>query len=197
MKYLDEQLENIQKNSIKNYHVKGFDYICLNRCDDLTEKVYFFDGDASALPEVVNPHNHRYDFVTRVLCGAIEDRRYIEDTSSPKRFNRMKWFTPLNGGKGFEFDQEVGLSKMEDRVLFYFSPPLVTYWQQIHTIEVLQEETVIQLIQLKDQVPLNEPTYTYTQGEPPELDGLYEQFTMDELIKRLSQYERLKRGVVL
>lgn len=41
------------------------------RTPEHTRKVYFFDGKVSQLPEVVSPHDHRYDFTTTVLAGVM------------------------------------------------------------------------------------------------------------------------------
>lgn len=65
-------MDYVIANSFKDYHVKGFDYICLQRSPRETVKLYFFDGDVSKMPEVVNPHDHRYDFDTVCLSGAVE-----------------------------------------------------------------------------------------------------------------------------
>lgn len=64
-------MEEVIANSFKDFHSKGLDYICLRRSPVLTTKLYFFDGDVSKLPEVVNPHDHRYDFSTVCLSGCV------------------------------------------------------------------------------------------------------------------------------
>ena len=57
-------MEEVLANSFRDFHAKGLDYVCLKRRPSETVKLYFFDGDVSKLPEVVNPHDHRYDFST-------------------------------------------------------------------------------------------------------------------------------------
>lgn len=38
-------LGDICANSFRNFHTKGFDYLCVKRSAELTRKVYFFEGN--------------------------------------------------------------------------------------------------------------------------------------------------------
>lgn len=66
---LNGDTSTLIQNSYRDFHAKGLDYVCLKRTPDHTVKVYFLDGDVSKVPEVVNPHDHRYAFETTVLSG--------------------------------------------------------------------------------------------------------------------------------
>ena len=114
-KHIDEV---VLPNSYRNFHVQGFDYLCLRRKDNYTLKVYTFDGDVTQAPEVVNPHDHRYAFRTTVLNGALLDYRYTLDPRG-KVFNAFDYRTPLNGGDGFTF-------RGEERLLRHGVNPLRT-----------------------------------------------------------------------
>ena len=188
---LDEELLlNVLANSYKNFHVKGFDYICTQRSENLTLKYYFFDGDVSKMPEVVNPHDHRYDFRTTVLNGSMVDYRFQQvamDRPFGQVFNKFKYMTPLNGGNGFTYDGEIRLNRTASKRLEngfqLFSPA-----EQIHTISMREDHTVIRLEQQRDVVPLDQPTTTFSFDEVmPDSTGLYERFTVDEVIDRLHQ----------
>lgn len=77
----DERIQTIIANSFKNFHAKGLDYICLKRTPEHTRKAYFLNGDVTKLPDVVNPHDHRYHFNTTVVTGTMSNSQYVESDS--------------------------------------------------------------------------------------------------------------------
>lgn len=189
----DEELLIIQANSFKNFHCKGLSYICLNRTVEQTDKVYIFEGDTDKMPEVVAPHNHRYDFCSFVLSGAIVDTKYAElEGYSHRIYNRFDWRTPLLGGNGFTFDREISLATVSKQYLCPTYGPYHTFVQEIHTIQIVHPETMLLLHQGRDKVKEDVPTQTYFSitDSYPNLNGLYEKFSMDELIKKLDLIER-------
>jgi hypothetical protein len=107
------------EHSFKNFHVKGFDYLCIKRTPDHTRKVYFFDGNASQLPDVVHPHDHRYDFKTTILTGVMSNSHYTIDEELGKVYNEFEWRTPLNGGDGFKWKKE---TKLFENQRFFYRP---------------------------------------------------------------------------
>jgi hypothetical protein len=186
-------IEEMIEHSFRNFHVRGFDYLCVKRTPDHTRKVYFFDGNVSQLPEVVNPHDHRYNFNTTVLSGVMSNSHYFESDEPElgEVYNEFEWSTPLNGGAGFSFKKETRLFEIQRRAY----KPGMTYdmrAEEFHTIRMHKEGTVIALDQFKDIVPIGQPTRTFMQEkQAPNLDGLYEKFTPDQLLARLAQYEEL------
>lgn len=182
-------MEEVLGNSYRDFHVKGFDYICLRRSPTETVKVYFFDGDVSKLPEIVNPHNHRYNFDTLCITGAVENHMYAK-TDNPdagQRFQRFAYRTPLNGGNGFTHVGEDLLVRLT-RTVFRPGEVYELGYQHIHTIRMHENETVIALKQFEDRVALHAPTATWTRDrEPPDLTGLYRQFKADEVRSRLNR----------
>lgn len=184
-------VEEMIEHSFKNFHVKGFDYLCIKRTPEHTRKVYFFDGNVSQLPEVVNPHDHRYDFRTTILSGVMSNSVYRRDDVHGKTYNRFEWKTPLLGGDGFHWKDEVKL--FEEQRFFYRPKDAYTMGcEAIHTIRMHEEGTVIMLDQFEDRVPIDLPTTTFMMDkQPPSLDGLYEKFTADQLLARLAQYQEL------
>lgn len=194
-------VEEMIANSYRNFHVKGFDYLCVKRTPQHTRKVYFFDGNVSQLPEVVSPHDHQYDFATTVLSGVMSNSTYWEVPrgsrlgAEARVYNEFRWDTPLNGGDGFTFNKETAL--IEDRRLQYH--PGQTYHmlaEDLHTIRMHSEGTVIVLDQFADRVPIGAPTRTFMlEREAPKLDGLYERFTPDQLTDRLEQYQQLLNAI--
>lgn len=177
-------VDEIVANSFRDFHCKGFDYICLRRSPRDTVKLYFFDGDVSKLPEIVNPHDHRYDFETLCVAGRVQNIWFEEDQDGAQ-FQRFAYDTPLLGGKGFTWVGETKLSIARRRAV----GPGRRYgmrFDQIHTIRMVENNTVICLVQKEDRVT-DRPTLTFTRDrEPPSLDGLYRKFTADEVLKRLS-----------
>jgi hypothetical protein len=188
---LDQQLHEIQQNSFKNFHAKGLDYICLVRSDKLTIKYYFFDGDHTKLPEVVNPHDHRYLFYSRCLAGKVLDRTFTRVRHGGKPYNEFAWDTPLNGGNGFTFLRESFLD-VQRSVTIGRKSGLWTPHNAIHTIEIKEDQSILRLYQYKDALPIGTPTSLFTKHDAaPDTSGLYEKFTIDEIIDRLAQIAEL------
>lgn len=193
--FSQDPFDQMVENSYKNFHAKGVSYLCLSRTPALTKKLYIFEGDVSKFPEVVNPHDHRYNFRTQVLSGAIDNRNYSEHLlhfgSQGEWYNEFEWMTPLNGGSGFKWVGERHLfTNSEQRLLKGQSYSLP--FNSIHTINVRQDQTVLTLEQFADEVALDKPTSTFTLNrEPPSLDGLYERFTVDEIRALLAKVKPL------
>ena len=184
-------MDELIANSYMDFHQKGFHYLCLRRAPTLTEKFYFFDGDVSRMPEVVAPHDHRYQFLTKAWRGTVENRVYTRDYlpySEYKTFQRFSYMTPLNGGNGFTWAAEEKLYLQSSETYFNRS-----YWMaadDIHTIQIREAGTILKLYQFEDVVPINKPTSTWTlDREPPNLSGLYRKPTPDEIISLLSRLE--------
>jgi hypothetical protein len=183
-------MERVVENSFKDYHVRGFDYLCLKRSPKETVKLYFFDGDVSSLPEVVTPHDHRYDFDTHVLCGESQNV-WFRETNRPDQgslFERFAYETPLCGGDGFT---HVGQTRLIEsvRASYRAGGRYQMKFNEVHTIRMLSNETVLCLIQYEDRVN-DRPTLTFCRDqEPPSLSGLYRKFSPDEvtaLLERLA-----------
>ncbi|RWM84336.1 hypothetical protein [Mesorhizobium sp.] len=189
------EIEQVIENSYRDLHVKGFDYVCLKLTPEHTRKVYFFDGKVSQLPEVVSPHDHRYDFTTTVLAGVMSNSTYREakgcEDDIGTTYNEFEWRTPLNGGDGFTFKKETELFETQR---FQYANGEVYFMraEQFHTIRMKQEGTVIMLDQFADRVPVGQPTRTFMlDRKAPDMSGLYNKFTPDQLLYRLRQIEAL------
>lgn len=197
-------IEEICRHSFRDFHVKGFDYLCLHRSEQVTVKAYFFDGPTVGSPEVVMPHNHRYGFTTTVLAGGLLNREWsvVDGARMAMRerhtrvFQEFDYLTPLLGGDGFTWRREVLLAenllssaRMYRRGETYLSQP-----SDVHTLGRIEPGTVIVLTQLEDVVPVGVPTQAYRSGlghEGPSLDGLYSRMPVDHALRRLAQLERL------
>jgi hypothetical protein len=188
----DIDMESVLANSYKDFHTKGFDYLCLHRDPGLTLKVYFFEDGIQDMSEVVNPHDHRYDFATQCLSGVIRNRWYRGPrqnwaiTRDYHLYHTYEWWTPLLGGNGFEY---VGTGRLKQVLARDYLPGEGYYMShhELHTIQVMAPETCIVLAQYEDRVPANQPTYTFTRSsEPPSIDGLYNKFTADQAMKRIN-----------
>lgn len=188
-------VDEIVANSFRDFHVKGCDYICLRRSPHETIKLYFFDGDVSKLPEVVNPHDHRYDFSTLCVAGKVQNIWFEEDAGG-QTFNRFAYETPLLGGVGFTW---VGESKLKVARKYTISAGYryAMRFNEIHTIRMVENNTVICLVQRDDRVT-DRPTLTFARDrEPPSLDGLYQKFTADAVLKRLAALQERLPGLRL
>jgi hypothetical protein len=191
MRYDD--VETIAANSFRNFHSKGLDYICLHRSDTLTIKAYFFDN-LKTDAEIVVPHDHRYDFSTTVLAGEVRNNKYKSGWGDPRhtRFQEFDYETPLNGGSGFVWKRETLLS-IESSMLHKEGESYHQHASEIHSI-VVDTDTVLLLTQFADKLPTWASTRAFQPGdgrETPSLDGLYDRFTEDQIVKRLLQLKEL------
>lgn len=193
----DETLARIIEHSYLDLHSKGLDYICLRRSEVRTDKVYFFgferDFDMSKQPEVVNPHDHRYDFNTLCLLGAVSNSIYarrhgLSAVRCGERlvYQEFEWRTPLNGGDGFTWKNEQILEKVATSH-YKVGEDYYMIADNIHTIHIGAPETVIMLRQGRDVLPLDRPTSTFVADKtPPKIEGLYRKPTADDVLKRLA-----------
>jgi hypothetical protein len=88
--------------------------------------------------------------------------------------------TPLNGGKGFT---EAGLMRLAVKRVAKVraGQALFTGAEDIHTIKVT-EDTVLELHQYLDVMPVDMPTQLFTlDDKPPSLEGLYKKWDADQL----------------
>lgn len=179
-------IEEIILHSFKDFHVKGFEYLCVKRTPEHTIKYYFFNGDILSLPEVVSPHDHRYDFSTSVIAGSVANSLYMKHRHGNLRLNHFNYRTPLNGGDGFEYCDQVRMFE-KSRIMYHGKGSgYFMRHNQIHTIHVAQQGTILRLDQYEDKMPLQAPSATFFVGnEAPDLKGLYTKFTVDEVVARL------------
>jgi hypothetical protein len=184
----DEKMAEIVESSFINFHAKGLDYICLQRSDFFTEKIYFFDNKISQAPEVVHPHNHRYDFLSIVMAGVVQNKIYHlapADAFGATIYQKFLWYTPLNGGSGFEYQTPAGLV-LDEQPIYADGSAWRSKAKDIHTLQIHKEGTIMRLVQCQDEYCVDIPTSTYClDKEPPSLTGLYEKPTADQVIKRL------------
>jgi hypothetical protein len=183
-------IDHVVEHSFKDMHQKGFHYLCLKRSETETVKLYFFDGDVNKLPEVVAPHDHRYDFETYVAAGAVENVtfRRTDDLTKGQMFNWFEYRTPINGGNGFTF---AGEECLYEAARFRFTNGESYYLQadDLHTIRIAGNETILMLLQFEDIYPIEKPTSTFFKDQAPSLDGLYTKFTADEAIALIRRFE--------
>lgn len=180
-------LEEIRRNSFRDFHAKGLDYLCLKRSPHLTRKVYFFEGNLDKIPEIVMPHNHRYAFETRVLSGRVANRVFCRGGRGAQPYERFDYLTPLNGGDGFRWRETDYLNCVMERPYTRGQRYLSTA-ADIHTLQIQSDQTVIVLDQFEDVVPLDAPTSAWKKGDKaaPNLSGLYREMTMDDVLSRMS-----------
>lgn len=182
----DELLEDLRYASYRNFHAKGVDYVCLKRTPGHTIKAYFFDCDVDRLPEVVVPHDHRYDFDTTVISGLVANVKYNCRPHGTLRggetYERFEFFTPLNGGDGFTWAETVDLRKSFDRT-FKRGDRWCSLHDDIHTLRIASDQTIIVLNQYGDKVGAGNPTSAFKRGkQTPSLDGLYDEMPMDHML---------------
>lgn len=186
-------IEEIAQNSFRDFHAKGLDYLCLKRSPSITMKAYFFEGDASLAPEVINPHDHRYEFFTMCLSGCVANSTWKPDAIG-KVFQQFSYLTPLNGGDGFTWERETRL-RQASRRSYERRNGYHSARSTIHTITIEKPDTVLLLKQFADVVPVGVPTSTFTRDkEPPSLKGLYREMDHDTVRKRIAQLQAISEA---
>lgn len=156
----------VRENSFLNFHVFGFDYLCVGKVNEwITKKLYFYLGDGSV--PVVNPHDHRYSFRQTVLHGECTNFLYEESQNeSIPEYSRYFYRTPLNGGNGFEFDRKVRL-RCTSQENYYKGDSWTELYNEIHTIKC--KSGTIMLQEPTPDVIREAPTKFYTlEDAPPE-----------------------------
>lgn len=186
-------MEEIIAHSFKDLHVKGFDYLCLKRSPTHTMKLYLFEDTPTTASEVVNPHDHRYPFLTKCLAGSVTNHSFVRgerEGCEIIRLHEFEYRTPLNGGDGFTFAREATLSRTRSK-RYAQGQAYALDASDLHTIQVHGTETALLLHQYAD-LPDLEYTRTFmADREPPSLSGLYNRFTPDEVVSRLRKLSRI------
>lgn len=175
--------------SYKKFHNPGVTYVNLLRRDELTAKLYFFDptkltfvdsrcpaGEAGI---IVNPHSHMYNFDTYVITGAIQNIVY-ERCDQGEPWYETRYRSPLSGNKKVAYEGVTLLSGHPQKFLtrgcsYSFSHT------GIHSLWVHPGiPTILFLLQYRDQ-PKEHTSLFLPSPEPPDLSGLYEVMSEDEI----------------
>jgi hypothetical protein len=127
----------------------------------------------------------------------MSNSHYEPDDEHGQVYQEFAWDTPLNGGAGFKWQRERRLLETK-RYAYRPGRSYKMFADELHTIRLHAEGTVIILDQYADVVPVGQPTRTFMlDKQAPDLDGLYERFTEDDFLARAEQYCKLchKAGV--
>lgn len=79
---LEHNLDYMVKNSIKDFHFKGLNYICLQFMPHLTIRLYVIEPSEPLDTKNVNIHNHLYDSQLLVLKGSLVNNVYHKMTGN-------------------------------------------------------------------------------------------------------------------
>jgi hypothetical protein len=155
-----------------NHHANGMDYLCLQRDDRVTLKIYLIRG----MPKenggfLINPHSHRYSFMSSVLCGSLRHYLFKEAPDAKKR--DREWVKHVYRadepvGRRMQEVGEIGL-EVKSALVHQAHPGMDTYFvdpSEIHTLEMIQDRvpTMIGLIQHSDVSDTSE-LYTKIDGK--------------------------------
>lgn len=194
----DADVATIRKNSFRNFHAKGVDYLCLHRTPELTVKLYCFDPETLVCggPDdlVVNPHSHGYNFSTYVLQGSVTNIEYAQSLDKMHTaWHETKYRSRLKGAAALTYGGVKWLAISR----------LSTYWagehyefdhDQIHSIRVSPiMPTVLLLFQHADQPKDHTLLYTQTR-KLPEFAGLYTPWTEEAIVTALDAVTKTLRG---
>lgn len=189
----DSDLEDIARDSIRDMHVVGMDYICLHRSEQLTVKLYFFDDALTDGEGLVMPHDHRYSFATTVLRGRFTDTSFHRCgglAPGAEHYHRCEFRSKMAGylDSGFSVIDEADYLRVSERVTMTPGDgTLVRDATDIHTISIEEPGTVLCLLQGADT--RDHPTSSWVlSGEKPPVVGadLYRRFSPGRVAERLS-----------
>jgi hypothetical protein len=182
-------MEHALEFSYRAHHAECLDYLCLFRSTGLTLKAYFFDEGSA--DDVVVPHNHRYDFDTRVVRGSLCEQRFYTAQSGMEcnRFLRWSFNTPVDGGVGFHAP-EYSYLYPEDQVKKRHSAG-ESYFNRahadIHTLTAVEPGTILLITQFADRSPWT--TFAWSDIKP-RTAGLYDKMTRAQVIARAEQLQK-------
>lgn len=177
-------MEDCIKNSFKNHHVKGMNYINLLRDSRITLKLYFLDPElvkSNNQDHLVCPHNHRYNFNTEVLMGAVSNVLFEEVKGDD--WNVYRYSSSKIGQDKFGEKSQCGLLETS-RILYKPGQNYYMETDQIHTLVPSDEFTILLLYQFNN---LEGDTGFYTPTDVlPEFDEIYDKFTEQEINEYLA-----------
>lgn len=177
------RLEDVLRNSRRDYHAKTLDYVCLHRTKELTIKAYFLGNGVALGQNVVNPHDHAYNFSTFVLSGALANVNFYPDEGGSTWFEHT-YATALRGEPSITFNKVVKLR--EEGRIYRSGQHYYLDHSQIHTIRAYSNDVVMLLFQYQTERTAERGTSLFLPDQTvPSLDGLYRSFTEDEMVAAL------------
>lgn len=158
MKYHYEKLINnvtirdigeLAKHSIFNHHVNGMHYLCLNRTNDLTLKIYYCSdvGNPNS-GYLVHPHNHRYEFDSTVLKGELQHLRFQESKNHGELVTKYGYDWQTKQLK--EINNVCLYTHRDDNCKEGYGYTVLP--NEIHTLKLLSPVVIIGLIQYEDKI---------------------------------------------
>lgn len=157
----DMPVADLYRFSTINHHANGMDYLCLQRDDRVTLKIYLIRGMPRE-PEnrgfLINPHSHRYSFLSSLLCGSLRHYLFKEvgegEASDRQVWEKHRYHADEPIGKRLQPEGLCGLDVLSSMV-YQPSTGLDTYFvdpHEIHTLEMIQDRvpTMLGLVQHSD-----------------------------------------------
>lgn len=176
------------QNSYRDYHAKGLDYLCLHRSEGLTIKAYFLNVPQGM--NIVNPHDHAYNFHTFILKGKLANLLYKEGEG--EIWNKFHYRPSLSRNRRFVIDSSTKLKLVRDDQ-YCIGTGYYMVRDEIHTIQSLAPDTVMLLYQYQTpSAKKDEGTFLYTkEGNPPSTDSLYRTFSDVEMAERVKDLRKI------
>lgn len=144
-------IEHALEFSYTDYHAVGVNYLCLFRSTGVTLKAYFFDAGSN--DDILCPHNHRYDFESRVLWGSLEEVQYVRGPQKRMphlKLNRYRYDCIAEGGVGFEEEAPSILTELTHKTYLPGDSYSNYAHTSIHTLRKIVPGTVLLLMQFAD-----------------------------------------------
>lgn len=190
--------------SCDNHHVPGLRYACLGRAVDpatgrseVTIKAYVFEPgkwSPAAGELVVHPHDHAYDFTTRVLAGEVTNHLFVDGGPNTRRRRRHGvLFGANNRAYRRAFVPREGFSAVGERVLFAESRrethrrggSYAMRADEVHSISVPEGVPTVLFLTQGRTIRSATRAYFSDDSPPPTLDGLYKPMTVRRYLNTL------------
>ena len=179
--HLTHNLDGLVKDSIKNFHFKGLNYICFQFNDKLTIRLYIVKPEDNLKTESVNIHNHLYDSQILMLSGEMQNNVYREVEGD--KFYSYYLTSALNpdnktGSVQLEPLGKVGLEKVKSIRLRSGDSHLQVH-SEIHNVVNSPNEYLAFMVFEYPTVKSNSILYTTTDfgGEIPTKKGVCGNYT--------------------
>jgi hypothetical protein len=140
-------IPHLANSSVMNHHADGMHYLCLQRTETHTVKIYYIPKPVNNNGGfLVNPHNHRYKFSSVVMSGALQHLRFSEsENKHGDQYvkNRYFWETKEVKRQGMRYIYAYRDDLVTEGGTYTVTP------DEIHTLKILKP-TIIALSQEAD-----------------------------------------------
>lgn len=183
---LANNLEQVTRDSIKDFHAPGFNYICFQFTPGLTIRLYIVEPETGFNTNAVNIHDHLYDSQMLCLAGGFTNVVFEESDRAPifYRYLLTSALAPSNSTGAIQLEEagKVGLKKVSQK----FYGPGETHYQhedEIHMVTTKPNAlNVFMIWEHRNTGKARSTIFTRKPfGDTLPTPGAYNKYTQDEV----------------